>query len=93
MQLVEDDLALQPYRVILTGYANNQDAQLVEENIARFFKITLNQARQVLNDVPKSLKENLTLARATTYQKAIENTGAKCTIENMRNDSGRITQE
>jgi len=81
------------YRVILTGYGSGKGEHYIEEAFAKLFKITLDQAKQVLKEVPKTLKENLTLDVANKYKAAIDNTGAKCDIENMRYDTSKFSLE
>ncbi len=81
------------YRVILTGYGSGKGEHYIEADFAKLFKITLDQAKQVLKEVPKSLKENLSLEVATKYKEAIDKTGAKCDLENMRYDTSKFSLE
>lgn len=81
------------YRVILTGYGTGKGEHFIEADFAKLFKITHEQARQVFKETPRILKEQLTQELADKYKAAIEDTGAKCEIENMRFDTSKFTLE
>ena len=86
-------MAEELYRVVLTGYGTGKGEHYIEADFAKLFKITHEQAKQVLKETPKTLKETLTLEMASKYKQAIDGTGAKCEIENMRYDTSKFTLE
>ena len=65
----------------------------IERDLAQLFKISEEQSKKLLQEPPKPIKENLSLEKATKYEEAIKNTGAKCSVESMQFDIDGLSLE
>lgn len=81
------------YSVVLKGYQTGKGEYYVEEDFAKLFKITPEKAKKLLNSAPKVIKENLSLEKANQYKKAIDQTGARCEVENTKFNTGELSLE
>lgn len=81
------------FRVIVKGYEGGKGEYFIEEDFAKLFKITQKQAHKVLQEAPKTIKENLTKEQAEKYVSAIENCGVKCEMENMKYNFSGLSLE
>ncbi|PID43901.1 MAG: hypothetical protein CSA52_02980 [Gammaproteobacteria bacterium] len=74
------------FRVILQGYKPDKGTYYVEQDLAKLFKIEPAKAKKLLASAPCTLKDNLSEASALRYKAAVEQTGARCEIEDNRYD-------
>ena len=86
-------MAEDKFRIVLKGYNSDKGEYYVEEDFAKLFKITQKQAHKVLQDTPKTIKENLTKQQAEKYLGAIEKCGVKCEMENMKYNFNGLSLE
>lgn len=74
----------QQYKVILEGYGAGKGEYYIEQDLAKLFKISAEQAKKLLQSAPKTIKSNLPIAQAEKYEQAIKAAGAKCSVESMQ---------
>ena len=81
------------YRVILNGYGEAKGEYYIEEDFAKLFKMTREQANALLEKSPTPIKENLSIQQANQYKEAIDNTGARCEVESMQFNTSGLSLE
>lgn len=80
------------YRVLIKGVKPSSNAKLVITNMAKLFKISIEDAERVLEADVHVVKGCLPLSKAAQYHTAIEAAGANCIVEpEMKSESDDIS--
>lgn len=69
------------YRVVLQGPMPGQTIDRVAQEISGLFKLTLDQAKELLSKPGLTIKRGIDLQSAAKYQAALEQRGCVCVVE------------
>lgn len=77
------------YRVLIKGIKADADANSVRTNIAKLFKISIDDAGRILEAKIHVVRDGLIMSKAAHYHSSIEAAGANCMVEpEARHDLG-----
>ena len=86
----EGNLIMKHYNVVFGGVASGNDkAAQVKQNLAALFKADKNKIDQLLAAPQTVLKRNIDYDQAMKYQKALQQAGAVCNIEEVIENIGQ----